>query len=298
MEVRLVDMSESASRAFGFRTDFTESTDLTDFGVIDEDGNVSVGDDGILESVLRPESAGFVGFPYVGNSALQINHINDISIFGNRYTIDMELNAFEARNEAVTLANPIILSLNNKEAEIEIKRQIPYQDAVNTAQGSVATIKFQDIGTKILFLPRITNNGFVQMEITPEQKIQVGQTETGVPIVDERNAVTSVIVRDEQTVALGGLRQFASTMGEDGVPWLLRAPVVKWLFKNQRNSQERVELFIFVTPHIVKDPEPTSYELGMYEKIDYNWDLPDYYFDEVIPRKGPRESPDPYTKIR
>jgi hypothetical protein len=53
-------------------------------------------------------------------------------------------------------------------------------------------------------------------------------------------------------------------------------------------------LFFFVKPSIVKDPVPTAYEQGVFEKINYNWELPDFYFDEVTPRSAPGENPDPF----
>jgi type II secretory pathway component GspD/PulD (secretin) len=76
---------------------------------------------------------------------------------------------------------------------------------------------------------------------------------------------------------------------ESGVPYLLRIPVFSWLFKTQLNAQNKTELYLFVTPHIIKDPTPTAYQRSLYEKIDYNWDLPDYFFDEVIQRRAPDE---------
>ncbi len=228
--------------------------------------------------------------------ALTARWLSDVSLFGNDYLIDMELAAQETRGEAVVLANPTVLSLNNQAAIVEIQRREPYIQAVNSDQGSVATVAFEDIGTRVEILPRITNNGFVQMEIMPEQRILRGfRNVTGpggvqsVPLVDERNVTTSVIVRDEQTVALGGLRQFTSTASETGVPFLLRLPVLSWLFKSQSNQQTKTDLYLFVTPHIIKNPELSPYETAIYEKIDYNWDLPDYYFDEIYPRKSAGE---------
>jgi type II secretory pathway component GspD/PulD (secretin) len=60
-----------------------------------------------------------------------------------------------------------------------------------------------------------------------------------VPIVDSRSAVSTVTVRDEEVLAFGGLRQFDSTKSESGVPWLLRAPVIGWLFRGSLNDEQR-----------------------------------------------------------
>jgi len=145
-------------------------------------------------------------------------------------------------------------------------------------------------------LPRITNNGFVVMSIQPEQILDTGRREFGTPVTDERNLTSSVLVKDEQTIALGGLREFDASNSEDGVPYLMRLPVLSWLFKNQSNTQRKTELYLFVTPRIIKDPNPTLYQRSLYDKIDYNWDLPDWYFDEVRPRNAPGGGTDPNRK--
>ncbi len=222
-------------------------------------------------------------------NAFTLSTLFSANVLGTQYDVDMAINAEENRGEAVTLAAPQVLSLNNKEATVEIKRQIPYVSAVNSDQGSVATVEFIDVGTTVILLPRITNNGYVQMEIAPEQIIDTGERPGGVPLTDERRVTSSVIVRDEQTIALGGLREFSATSGENGVPYLLRVPILGWLFRNEENRQAKTELYLFVTPQIVKDPTPSAYQTSLYEKIDYNWDLPDYFYDEVFARKAPNE---------
>lgn len=246
---------------------------------------------------LLPRTEGAVGgSASVPNPNVDISNRQSISIFGSRYDLDTRLTAAETRQEAVTLASPTVLTLNNQTAEIEITQQVPYLDATNTDQGSVASISFQDLGTKVSLTPRITNNGFVTMNIEPNQSISRGPSSTGALIIDERRAVTSVTVRDEQTVALGGLRQFSSQSGMEGVPYLMKAPIIGWLFRTTTNSQSKTEMWMFVTPSILKDPSLQPYEQGIHDKINYNWDLPDYYFDEVKPRQSPLEADDPFVK--
>ncbi|CAN5229018.1 hypothetical protein BH09SUM1_BH09SUM1_11690 [soil metagenome] len=338
MELRLVNMSETARRIFGTRTDLTH-TDLTSRPLFNADGSVNntnntstsgstfdssnsvtnTATTGSFPSTTTangttnsstggststtsgstgefPTGAVAAGLLAPGATAFQLAQRTTWSILGSKYDVNFQLNAQEERGEAVTLANPTILSLNNVEAKVEIKRQIPYTTAINTDQGSVGTVEFKDVGTEVTLLPHITQNGFVQMHIVPEQIIDTGARPGGVPQTDERRVEASVIVKDEQTIALGGLRQFDSSSAENGVPYLLRLPVLSWLFKNQNNQQGKTELYLFVTPHIVKDPALTSYQQALYEKIDYNWDLPDYYFDEVFTRKAPGEANDPNVR--
>lgn len=307
MEVRLVDMTERAGRNLGFNTNFSDANNNLNQAVTDIPGTSTGGTTPTPlttllptigpEAVITEGASGLAGGPSVPDAALLFNYVDRTRIFGEEYDLSFQLSALETRGEATVLANPVIMALNNQKAMVEIKRQEPFLSSQSTAEGSVATVEFKDVGTKIEITPRITNNGFVQMEILPEQNILRGTRSLGlggsqqreVPLIDERKIQTSVIVRDEQTVALGGLRQFETTMGETGVPFLMRVPVLSWLFKTNGTNMSKTELVLFVTPHIVKDPTPSTYERALYDKIDYNWDLPDYYYDQVTPRDAPGE---------
>lgn len=301
MEIRLVDLTDSASRAIGFR--WSTSGELTDYdGFQTRRPDATALPDGYgdpFPTAAVPRSNSSLGaLPGVG--AAQFQGTDLINVFDNTYLLEYQLQAEEARGNATIIANPTVVSLNNQEATVKINRKEPYLQGANSEDGSVFTVAFEEVGSEVTVLPRITNNGYVQMAIEPTQQIlrefRVLGDNGPVPVVDEREIVTNVIVRDQQTVALGGLRQFESTQSETGVPYLLRAPVINWLFKSSDNRQNRTELVLFVTPHIIKDMELTNYELALYEKIDYNWDLPDYYFDQVTPRMAPGEENDPNAK--
>lgn len=296
MELRMVDMTEQAIREMGFRTNFI-SRDSSTFQLPDSDtGGFPIGED--AEFAEFPTSVGGAGV--VNNSLTGFNllHRQSVSFLGNEYDVDMQIRAQEDRNEAVVLANPVVMSLNNQQALIEIISLIPYESAQQGGDSSVVTIEEKETGIRVTLTPRITNNGYVSMDIKPEQKIFRRSVQTGAgsyPLIDQRNIITSVIVKDEETVALGGLRQFQNLMAERGTPFMMRIPVLSWLFKNNLTTQDRTELVLFVTPRILKETKLTPYENALYDKIDYNWDLPDYYFDQVKTRKAPGEV-DPRVK--
>jgi type IV pilus assembly protein PilQ len=73
----------------------------------------------------------------------------------------------------------------------------------------------------------------------------------GMPTISTRQMVTSVLVRDGETVVLGGIREQNTEVGEARLPWLSRLPVIGWLFKRENRQRARRELLIFVTPSIV-----------------------------------------------
>ncbi|HNY26446.1 MAG TPA: secretin N-terminal domain-containing protein [Candidatus Sumerlaeota bacterium] len=191
------------------------------------------------------------------------------------------LDAMENRNIVEILVNPKVITLNNIEATIDILTSIPYKES-NMVQGagSQATWKFKDAGIKITVTPTITSDNFVRMNILTDQKVKTGEKE-GTPIIDTRKANTNVIVHSEETVMLGGLRELDTRDYREGVPWLMQAPVVGWLFKNKINSQSKNQLFLFVTPTVLENIAVTTEQKGFFDRIDLKWQLPDYFYDDV-----------------
>ncbi len=217
-----------------------------------------------------------------------------VSIFGKEFDIAATLDALVTRRVANILANPRVITLNNQEAVIDIQREIPYLEAQQgVSQGVVtASVKFKDAGIMLTVLPTITNNGFVRMRLLPEQKILAGNfidpVGNAIPIIDRRRAVTNVIVKDEDTVVLGGLREITSSEQKRMFPWLAQAPILGSFFKNSVKAHRKNDLMIFVTPHIVKAPELTPAEAYKVSRIDAHWDLPDYFFDDSVEARESR----------
>jgi len=215
-----------------------------------------------------------------------------LSVLGSDFNIATELNALEQRGVANVLANPRVITLNNQEAEIDIEREIPYFEAQQGVTDGVTavTVKFKEAGIRLAVLPVITNNGYVRMKLTPEQRILADfvDSPTGdVPVIDRRTAITNVIVKDEDTAVLGGLRQIEANDSKTQVPWIGQAPIIGWLFKNDGKRHLKNDLMLFVTPHIVKSPVLTPAENYKYSRIDAHWDLPDFFFDDSV---GQREA--------
>jgi type IV pilus secretin PilQ/predicted competence protein len=270
IEARLVDLTDAAERSLGINWQiYKDQPGTAEDPLLSTDIITKGTDPTILDT----------GTNWIASRT------NSFSIFGEDYLLDVALNALEKRNEAAVLANPKVITLNNLMARIEIIRELPYISAQQTGENAIGTVEFKETGVILEVTPNITNNGYVRMSLKPEQKVRKDDFELGtdrfVPVVDERLVESSVIVKDEETVVLGGLRQIDNLVSEEGWPFLMRIPVLGWFFKNERTLMEKTELVLFVTPHIVKDPTLSAEELRQYEQIDYNWDLPDYFYDET-----------------
>jgi type II secretory pathway component GspD/PulD (secretin) len=207
----------------------------------------------------------------------------DVSIFGTAFQLSALLEAAESANLAKTLVAPRVVSVNNQRANISINRQIPYKSTVIGAGGAQSdTWSYEQIGITMNITPNITNNDYVRMRIEPTQRILIGQVGSARPTVDERVSVTNVIVHDEDTAVVAGLRQQSFTESGLGVPWIQQVPVLGWLFKSKTYGNRKTDLMAFVTPHIIKETQAlTDNEKQRYNEIDVQWDLPDYFFDDV-----------------
>ena len=204
-----------------------------------------------------------------------------VTILGEDFDLDMFLNANQNKNLVKVLANPRIITLNNVKAQIDMVEEYPYVDSVVGSGGSVtAKAEFKETGITLSVTPYITNNGYIRMQIKPEQKIYRGldQVTGTIPQVDKRSAETNVIIRDEETVLLGGLRMDTKTDVNVGTPWFMDIPIIGWLFKRNSTENRQLETVMFVTPHIIKEPAMSELEKVQYEQIDYGWDLPKEFF--------------------
>jgi type IV pilus secretin PilQ/predicted competence protein len=173
----------------------------------------------------------------------------------NNFKLEALIQAVVDNTESRILANPKILTLNNEEANIEIIEEFPYNDVTQTSSGGqLSNITFKEIGTKLQVKPQITHDEHVILRIKPEQNFPSDTTVTGVPIIDTRRAETTLIVRNHQTIVLGGLRLNRKLNSISKVPLLGDLPGVKYAFRSVSNDYSDTELLVFITVHIVESP--------------------------------------------
>ena len=206
-----------------------------------------------------------------------------VSIFGQDFDFDAFVNANQNKTLIKVLQNPRVITLNNVPAKIEIINEIPYVNSLVGSGGAVTVqAEFKESGITMEVTPYVTYNGYVRMKIKPEQKIYRGRDPFAqmIPKIDRRAAETNVIIKNEETVLLGGLREDTDTDVNTGTPWFMDIPVIGWFFKKNSTENKKLEMVMFVTPHIIEDPAPPLSELEkiQYEQIDYGWDLPSEFF--------------------
>lgn len=228
---------------------------------------------GLLNTVDRSPNEQAFGVPFQDQININIPIANDAGslLFGTLmgdFKLDAFIQALVNNTNTQILANPKILTLNNQTASIEIIQEFPYNDVTQTSSGGqLSNITFKEIGTKLDVKPQITHDGHVILEVAPEQNFLAGETITGVPILDTRRAATTLIVKNHQTIVLGGLRLNSKMKRLTKVPLLGDLPGVKYAFRSTTNDKDDSELLLFLTTHIVESPVMTAEDKIKFEEL-------------------------------
>jgi general secretion pathway protein D len=169
------------------------------------------------------------------------------------------LNTFGADGKTRILASPQIMVLDNEKAEIKVGDRISVQTAqqtgISTGTGVVNSYQYLETGILLAVTPRINSGGMVTLEIN--QEVSQPKAPTGGnpnPDVATRNAKTSVVVANGESIVLGGLIRENTIVDSVGLPLISKIPVLGALFGRQSVTKDRTELVLLVTPKIVSDP--------------------------------------------
>lgn len=167
------------------------------------------------------------------------------------------LNAMQADTKFQVLSTPRIFTANNSEAQINISQQIPYVlSTLQDVNGNLSyNYGFLNVGIILTVLPRITADGYVAMDITQTANDLNGYTSFNAPIVNQREATTSVAVKDGETIILGGIIRNQVTSTVNKIPLLGDIPFLGNLFKSTSKDKQKTELLVFLTPRVIRSPE-------------------------------------------
>ena len=191
------------------------------------------------------------GFAAVGGNGLRLGvRAGDISAF---------ITALEAVTDVTVLANPKILALNKQVGTVFIGQKLGYRSSTTVSSSGVASsgeVKFLKSGTKLSFRPYITNDGYIRMDIYPKDSSATKDSD-GVPTETTAELTSNIMVKDGETIVIGGLFRDSITSSKSQVPVLGDLPVLGELFKGTTDSSVRQEVIILLTPHIIE----TSSEL-------------------------------------
>jgi type IV pilus assembly protein PilQ len=215
-------------------------------------------------------SSPFVKGSFSGSGAKQTDTVTGALRFGwlnNNVDIDAIIKAQQENIEAKLLANPRVLVLDNETAKIDIVHEIPYQQLTQgLGVSQFGTIEFKEVGVKLKVTP--TREGMIRIKLQPEFSVQgkdvdvgatVGQAQAfPVPSIDRRTADTTLLIKDGQTVVMGGLRKKDVAKQVNKIPLLGDLPLLGPIFRFSGESTAFSEIVVFVTPHIIEQPLKTD----------------------------------------
>ena len=186
----------------------------------------------------------------LGDFALRIMDIGGVDL-------DVVLRAAASRGDVSILSRPIVLAANNEVAEILVGSQRPFVQIAralptdNAARDQV--VQYKDVGTSLTVRPTISEDGYVMLEVTQEVNAATNEVAFDAPVISTRTLRTQLLVRDSQTVVLGGLADRQKERTQGGVPILSSIPLLGGLFGRASRRTTETELFLFLTPRVIRD---------------------------------------------
>jgi type IV pilus assembly protein PilQ len=169
--------------------------------------------------------------------------------FGNNIT--SVLSAAESEGNVKIISRPSVVTLNNIESTIESANIVRIRTTAATV-GEAGNIREIRAGITLKVTPQVSADGFVLLNITAKSStLDFGRTVDGIPQENTREAKANVLVKDGETVVIGGIMKDTSSNSDSGVPYLKDIPVFGWLFKKSSWQKDFEELVVFITPRIL-----------------------------------------------
>jgi len=245
IESRIVNADENFTKDLGIRFGYSKRTRDTIAPPTVNETSVVFGSNASLFN--EPTVDNFlVNLPVAGattNLGLAIGKIGS-------YLLQLELSALLAEGRGEDIANPKIITVNQKEALIESGVEIPFQEA---SSSGATTVAFKKAVLSLRVTPQITPDDRILLDLNVTQNTRGSPDVLGIPPINTREVSTQVMVDDGETVVLGGVYNQTDRTSLDRVPFFGDLPYIGFLFKKNRVERNRTELLIFVTPKILKE---------------------------------------------
>jgi len=237
IEVRMIEVSEDGEKDLGINYGFggakfgagfnNSQPDVTAGGQGQQAGNPSTSDGGIS-----------LTYSALGNFTANFN---------------ARLNALIRESKATVIANPKVIAQDSKAATIAIVNKHPVIQTTTTTTGTTTSVQTIDVGQNVTITPRIDTSGWVTLEVHPDISVESGTVNLNgnpVPIVNSRSVTTTMRVRDNEDIVIGGLKRGSSQTSIFKVPFLGDLPLVGAAFRTTSTASQRSSILIIVTPHI------------------------------------------------
>lgn len=262
IEARIVEARSGFSRELGVQWGGDYSGNITSRGVTK--GNYLLSGGGTKAASTDTTYTPLTGGIGIGGTGFLVNLPAAVgagsggaigfSLIKNNLGLDLQLSAMESTGKGKVLSNPKILTLDNKEAKISSGRDIPIR-VISTVSGVTTTeIRIINASLSLTVTPHITSDDQIVINVKAEKaEPDWARQVDNIPTIIKKNANTDMIIKNGDTIVIGGIFTKELTDAENGVPFLSKIPILGWLFKKQSVLDEQNELLIFITPTIAKE---------------------------------------------
>lgn len=165
------------------------------------------------------------------------------------HLLNLQLSALEQEGHASLISSPSLTTLNNQPALIESGAEVPYEHATSSGATSVS---FKKAVLRLRVTPQRMPNHHILLHIALNQDKVSALTVKGVPAIETQRITTQVVVKDQQTIVLGGILETSHAKQKKGIPVLDKLPILGGLFEQHTKLTKQQELLIFITPSMMK----------------------------------------------
>ena len=279
IEARIVIANESFARDLGARFGLSgQEGDVITSGSIESNRTYlnTVADNNALLARFQQQLADFnagltttrptpptlaqPGFDNIINSALSASAgagATAFTILGNNLNLDIELQALQEEGRGEVVANPRVITANQREAIIKQGDEIGFLTVTGAGANAQAQVQFKEVVLELKVTPTITQDDRVFLNLAVKKDevadfIPVPGGGGSVPRITKREVTTAVLVNNGQTVVVGGIYEFTRREDLAKIPFLGDIPGIGNLFRNKGRNNTKAELLVFMTPRILE----------------------------------------------
>ncbi len=193
-------------------------------------------------------------------------------IFG---TVRNVIHLVQEKRNVNILAAPRTLVVSGRSATIDAVEQIPYREVTDTGaggQGALTSTQFKDVGVKLQVSVVVTDDNDIFLTVASEQSVKTGESADGIPVTDSRKTDTSLLLKNGETVVIGGLRREEKTRQVSQIPLLGDLPLIGFLFKTTIVGKSKSELVVLLSPRLNQSgPLPAQVAARVEDVHRENW---------------------------
>jgi type IV pilus assembly protein PilQ len=177
--------------------------------------------------------------------------------------LDAKLKALEGSGQGKIISSPKVVTLENEKATIWQGKRVPIVTPAQEA-GGAPTVRYEDADLRLIVTPKIGEGQdkiSLEIEATNKELADTRVTSVGAgnnPVINTSGVTSKIVVKDGDTLVVGGVYKTSEETGTSGVPFLSKIPVLGWLFKYETKTNQTREILIFITPQIIRGDAPAA----------------------------------------